>query len=718
MDNTEKLNALVGKTLDNRYKILEVVGVGGMAVVLKAEDTVMNRVVAIKVLNDEYNGDENAIRRFINESKAVAMLSHPNIVNIFDVAFGSNMKYIVMEYIDGITLNEYMQKKGKLTWKDAVHFADQILLALEHAHEKGIVHRDVKPQNIMLLKSGTVKVADFGIAKLPNIEPSKSVQEKAIGTVYYMSPEQACGQATDTATDIYSLGVMLYEMTTGQLPFDGETTTEIASKQVNELPAEPRSIEITIPRGLEQIILKAMEKDPKNRYDSAHTMRRMLQILRNNPSIVFADGNNRSSTASSYASDIASGHDTGTRQFDVVTPGDKIPISNIPVNANEKPVNQDKTIQQSPIVKQKKQASGGVNKSAHTSSQIKAVPKKRAEKSFKGKNTMFPIIFGVALAFLAVLAASGAVLLSSIFENSIGVGTVYEIPSYIGMEYNQELRDKIVADDLILRNVKYEYNLDSDKDYVVSQEPVPDSKRKTQDIVLVVSLGSQTIVMQDFTMCMYTKAEVYLNNMGLDPVIRRVYDPSVMENYIIRTEPAEGETLKVGDKVTLYVSSGDDTEFVPMPGLVGKTEEEAKRILTENSITKVKVITQGSARPTGEVLEQDVAEGVNIPKDTAEITLTVSEYDSALDPNVPPADLPVSGKVDLPADGTSADGKVSADGEASVENTTTSDVIDEQQQPEEENTQTPENQTANQVDADVQQSASELSPEQNTADGE
>ncbi len=627
-EHNEKYAAFVGKTLDKRYKILEVVGVGGMAVVLKAEDTVMNRIVAIKMLNDECNSDESAVRRFVNESKAVAMLSHPNIVNIYDVAFGSDMKYIVMEYIDGITLNDYMQKKGKLPWRDAVHFADQILLALEHAHEKGIVHRDVKPQNIMLLRNGAVKVADFGIATLPNIE-TKSVQDKAIGTVYYMSPEQACGQPTDIATDIYSLGVMLYEMTTGELPFDGKTTLDIATKQVNELPKEPRSIEITIPRGLEQIILKAMEKKPEERYANAHTMRRALQILKNNPSIVFAEKNGPHAAPDDNAG--GSSHDSNARYGDTITAGDKIPVRNTPVNANEKPVDGKKTSD-----KQKKDTAAENNKKPHVKPKI------------KGKSSMFPIILGVALAFLVVLVIGGAVLAASIFENSSGVGTVYEIPDYIGQEYNDLLREKIIADGLVLKDVKYQYDLDSTKTYVVDQNPSPFSTRKTRDLTLTVSLGSQTVVMPDLTMCMYTKAEVYLSNMGLKPVVKRVHDVSIMENYIIRTEPSQGETVKMGDTVTLYVSMGSEIEFVPMPNLVGKTEEEAKRLLTENSITKVEVITVKSARPSGEVLEQDVAEGTSVPKETAEIVLTVSEYDSALDPNVPPVDLPVSSEVELP----------------------------------------------------------------------
>ena len=653
MENNEKYNAFIGKTLDNRYKVLDVVGVGGMAVVLKAQDNVMNRTVAIKVLNDEYNKDEAAVQRFVNESKAVAMLSHPNIVNIFDVAFGSDMKYIVMEYIDGKSLDEYMRAKGKLTWKDAVYITDQILLALEHAHEKGIVHRDVKPQNIIILRNGSVKVADFGIATLPNIE-TVPAQNKAIGTVYYMSPEQACGQATDFATDLYSLGVMMYEMTTGELPFDGETTNEIASKQVSEIPRDPRSIEITIPRGLEQIILRAMEKNPKDRYNSAHNMRRMIQILRNNPSIVFADGTGRNNRNTNRPVDSRTSGEASGRT------GTKIPVSNIPVNNNEKPRTSDtrhvdavkkKTENVKKVTpKPEKVNVKTVNKNtSKTVTPDKTKPRTTANKG--GKNTMFPIILGVALAFLTVLTIGGAVLLSSIFENSTGVGTIYEIPNYIGMEYGDALKEKIVADNLVLKDVKYEYDLDSTKDYVVAQSPAPDSKRKTRDLVLTVSLGSQTVVMSDLTMNMYTKAEVYLNNMGLKPVIKRVHDASVMENYIIKTEPAAGETVKIGDQIILYVSMGDGVEFIPMPEVVGLAKEEAARILTENSITRVKFITKLSERPDGEILEQSIEQGTSVPKETVEVELVVSQYDASLDPNVPPTDLPVSGTVDPTEEG-------------------------------------------------------------------
>ena len=608
MSNTEKYDALVGKVLDNRYKILEKVGEGGMSVVLKAEDIAMSRTVAIKVLNDESSSDENAVRRFVNESKAVAMLSHPNIMNIYDVAFEGKMKYIVMEYIDGISLNDYLVKKRKLPWRDAVHFADQILMALEHAHEKGIVHRDVKPQNIMLLRDGTVKVADFGIAKLPNIE-TKSVQDKAIGTVYYMSPEQACGQSTGFASDIYSLGIVLYEMTTGCLPFDGDTALDIATKQVNEMPKEPRSIEITIPRGLEQIILKAMEKKPGDRYESVHKMRRAIQILRNNPSIVFAERSNRRPETQTGSDNRESGDNSENK-------GGKIPVIITPVNAGEEK-------------KTKKRKTEEIKKS-------------EKKKKPASKSGMFPIILGVALAFITVSVIGVSILAMSIFESSDGVGKVYEIPEYVGMEYNAELRERIVADELILRDVKYEFAEDGNKDYVIAQNPVAGSTRKSRDLILTVSLGSETLITPDFTVKLYTNAEVSLRNMGLVPVIERVPDLSVMENYVIRTEPARGEIIKKGDKIVLYVSDGDGIEFGSMPDVVGMEQTEAQRVLTENGVVKVKILTAKSGRPDGEVIEQDVAKDTEIPKGNTEVTLVVSEYDRALDPDAAPADLPVS----------------------------------------------------------------------------
>lgn len=278
-----KYSEYVGRLFDRRYKIEEVIGSGGMAVVFRAFDTLMSRTVAVKMLREEFADDEAAVRRFINESKAVAMLSHQNIVNIFDVSVRDNLKFIVMEYIEGITLKSYMSEHGRLSFSEICNFTEQILAALDHAHSRGVVHRDIKPQNIMILDDGSIKVTDFGIAKLPSAQ-TVTETDKAIGTVYYISPEQASGRKVDARSDIYSLGALLYELATGTLPFDSENTVSIALMQINNAPKKPRDLKHDIPVGLETLILTAMEKNPADRFDSAARMLHYLQKIKKHPS--------------------------------------------------------------------------------------------------------------------------------------------------------------------------------------------------------------------------------------------------------------------------------------------------------------------------------------------------------------------------------------------------------------------------------------------------
>lgn len=280
------MDKYVGKRLDGRYEIQEIIGVGGMAVVYKAYDNQENRIVAIKILKEEFVSNEEFLRRFKNESKAIAMLSHPNIVRVFDVSFGDLIQYIIMEYIEGITLKEYIERQGSLRWKDAVHFTLQILKALQHAHDKGIIHRDVKPQNIMVLSDGTIKVTDFGIARLARSE-QRTITDKAIGSVHYISPEQARGERTDERADIYSVGVMLYEMLTGKLPFQAESAVSVAIMQLQREPQLPTEINGSIPLGLEQITMHAMQKNPERRYQSAAEMLYDLSQFRKDPSLTF-----------------------------------------------------------------------------------------------------------------------------------------------------------------------------------------------------------------------------------------------------------------------------------------------------------------------------------------------------------------------------------------------------------------------------------------------
>ena len=274
MDNTS-YDKLINRIIDKRYKIETVVGVGGMAYVLRAKDLTTGRDVAIKILSDEFKDDERAVKRFINESKTVSMLDHENIVKILDVVITDDLKYIVMEFIDGITLKDYIDRIGTLSWKEAVYYIKQVLRALSHAHEKQVIHRDIKPQNIMLLSDGTVKVTDFGIAKHPKAE-AITMTDKAIGTVNYISPEQASGAPVDASTDIYSPGIRLYEMVTGRLPFIADSPVAVAMMQVSNEPVLPRELNPQIPVGLEQIILKAMQKNPDDRFASAAAMLKAL----------------------------------------------------------------------------------------------------------------------------------------------------------------------------------------------------------------------------------------------------------------------------------------------------------------------------------------------------------------------------------------------------------------------------------------------------------
>lgn len=280
------MSKYIGKRLDGRYEIEELIGIGGMADVYKAHDIVEEKTVAVKILKDEYLSNEDFKRRFRNESKAIAVLSHPNIVKIYDVSFGDRIQFIVMEYVNGITLKEYIEQQKMVTWKEAVHFTVQILRALQHAHDNGIVHRDVKPQNVMLMQDGSVKVMDFGIARFAR-DNGRTISEKAIGSVHYISPEQAKGEVTDERTDIYSVGVMMFEMLTGKLPFDGDTPVTVALKQMQTEPETPRSLNPDIPVGLEEIIIRAMKKDPDLRYQTAAEMLRDIDEFKRNPETVF-----------------------------------------------------------------------------------------------------------------------------------------------------------------------------------------------------------------------------------------------------------------------------------------------------------------------------------------------------------------------------------------------------------------------------------------------
>ena len=556
MDSFEKY---VGQVFDKRYRIIKVIGIGGMAVVFEAADLLMRRNVAVKMLKDDINNDVQAVKRFINESKAVAMLSHPNIVNIYDVSVKDNLKYIVMELVEGITLKNYILKKGVLGFHEMINITEQILLALDHAHQKGIVHRDIKPQNIMMLKNGVIKVADFGIAKLPNAE-TVTMTDKAIGTVFYISPEQASGKQIDRRSDIYSLGVTMYEMATGKLPFVADSPVTVAIMQVKNRPRPPREINPQLPIGLEQIIMGAMEKNPDNRFQSAAQMLRHVGQVKNNPRTVFK-----------------------MPKTDTSSDGGSTGQQNMPSNVK------------------------------------KLTPPSRASRS------MFPVIAGVASAFLIVCCISAVVVLNRLFavtatDNSKQI----VVPEYVGLIYSEEFEASLEAQHYIVE-VEYSYDAKYDRNVIIAQDPLPKAQRKVNPekgqycvLTLTVCWGAETCELPDLAYDDARDAMIDLRtNYGLIPVEVKEQHEYISEGYVIRTDPAPGTTLKVGDTVTLYVSSGQEIEYVEMPDFYKCDEGAVMKMLEWNKLELGNVTREYNDEVNvGCVISQSRAYGAKTPAGT------------------------------------------------------------------------------------------------------
>ncbi len=598
-----KYEGFVGKVLDGRYKILELVGMGGMACVLKAQDLVMNRIVAIKILNDEYNGNEQAEARFIDESKAVAMLSNKNIVSVYDVAIYPDIKYIVMEYLDGITLREYLDNKGAISWKEACIYILQILRALEHAHSKGIIHRDIKPQNVILMKNGDIKVTDFGIAKLPN-SVSERIDEKAVGTVYYISPEQACGKETDYYSDIYSVGIMFYECVTGTLPFTAETPMEIAMMQVNDDPVHPRDIVLDIPVGVSQIILKAMEKSPSERFQSAHTMVKAIEWVLRYPDVIFA------MTPSAAEETVGK---SSVVSIDMISTSEIEPYDDDEIadtlGAKKPPV--------------KKGTSSGKSAKAQSG---KAKKKKR-----KTSRSMFPIIAGVAIAFFVVAVMLGIFILRDVFTsfNAGGDDIEAEYPNIVGSLYSDELKNdlrngkygaKFVVDEVI-----FESRDDMENNLIISTEPQaghlskPGEDGKLHFSSITVN-QSQKVILPLLEGYPRTTVETMLKKLQLkyDFVeTSEAENPYYQNGQVIGTEPVNGTELKVGDTVTVLIyAKPESLNTAKMPDLTGMTEAEAKKFAETYARYKVQFEYVEIIGGNNRVSSQSVPAGTVSPKDT------------------------------------------------------------------------------------------------------
>ena len=560
------MDKYIGRRLDGRYEVRELIGVGGMAYVYLAYDVIEQHEVAVKILKEEYLTNEEFTRRFKNESKAIAILSHPNIVKVQDVSFTGSVKYIVMEYIDGITLKEYIEQQ-RVTWQEAVYFIQQILRALQHAHDKGIVHRDIKPQNIMLLADGTIKVTDFGIARFSRTNVRTDHTNKAIGSVHYISPEQASGGLTDEKADIYSVGVMLYEMLTGSLPFEADNAVSVAIMQMQSQAKKPTEINPDIPEGLEEITIKAMQKNPEKRYQSAAEMLQDIQEFKQNPSVRFAY---------TYLTD-----ESPTRYMDAIT------------SIKGKPHPETSAVK----------TTGEKEKFLFSQSFWLAVA--------AGGILLLLVIFGV-------LAFTNGWLFGSNNKDTIVVA------NFVGKKYDDLSADNFK--DFADVSLEYEYNDNYEKGFVAAQDPAANKhvKAKTKVLKLTISKGSQEIVLPPIN---GTQPEAQITSklkaLLLEPQTIESPSDEVAVGNVIKIVPAESPVVK-GTVVYVYVSTGiKEPDPVALDNVIGSQKEDAVKRLTEQGFKPSVSKEINSEKPAGTVVDQSPAAGEML-KPGAAVQLVVS----------------------------------------------------------------------------------------------
>ena len=574
----------VGKRLDGRYEIREIVGVGGMAVVYKAYDNIDDRMVSIKVLKDEFLANEEFRRRFKNESKAIAVLSHPNIVKVYDVSLGDKLQYIVMEYVEGITLKEYIEQQGVIPWKEAVHFTTQILRALQHAHDKGIVHRDIKPQNIMLLENGTIKVTDFGIARFSRGE-TRTMTEAAIGSVHYISPEQARGEMTDDKADIYSVGVVLYEMITGRLPFESDSAVSVAIMQVQNEATPPREINPQIPVGLEQITLHAMEKSTANRYQSAAEMLLDLDELKRNPSI----------------------------KFDYTYFVDKEPTKFI----NRESVTGGIYGAGAPNV-------GG----GSSSSSVNPVIPDRNEN--RSGNVRRNIGIGVGIGLVAAIVA--VLVFLRLFSDVLG-GSDLTVPNFVGKIYAEEIDGNERYEDFDF-DITYVSSTTASEGEIIKQDPVSGTKvRKGQVIKLeVVSKGTVAEIPKIYGKTLIEASELLqtegFTNLKAETEFSNTAEPGT----VLRSDPAQGTEADTSETILLIIATDERNEKTTVPDVLGMNyyndKSSVEQFFTKAGLKVGSVTEKDSSEEKGTIIEQSVRSGMKANKGTA-IDLTVSSGSGA-----------------------------------------------------------------------------------------
>ena len=598
MENNDRY---IGKLLDNRYEILERIGVGGMAVVYKALCHRLNRYVAVKILKDDYAVDEDFRRRFHTEAQAVAMLSHPNIVTVYDVSRTQDVDYIVMELIEGMTLKQYMQKRGQLTWKEALHFSMQISKALVHAHSRGIIHRDIKPHNIMILKDGSVRVADFGIAHLGSTP--NTLTQQTLGSVHYISPEQAKGSIVDARTDIYSLGVVMYEMLTGRLPFEGENAVSIAIQHISSVPLMPREINPDIPVGMETITMKAMNPNLEQRYQSAERLHDDLEAFRKNPDAVFGE-------AEPPASD-----DRGAAEPVKPTRGKK----------NKGAASDGKN---------------GANAAGVPPISRRGELTKEEYRVNSHRARTVSILSGMFLVILFILGVF-LYLWHYWFDDMFTEPETMSVPSFTGVKLEDILANPAYTDYFNIIPA-YEGSDTVQAGFVISQSPAANrtvikSDHKA-DIKLTVSIGTDIVIMPNLVNEDYREAIIELKNRKLEHQESFVKSDDVTEGYVISSIPAAGTELKAGDTVFLEISTGPEIKYADMPELVGDSLENARAKIEALNLTVGTVTEVTGDEPAGTVVFQSRSPGDKVQEHTR-INLNVSKG-PALPEELPPEELP------------------------------------------------------------------------------
>jgi len=580
------MDQYIGKLLDNRYELLELIGIGGMARVYKARCHRLNRLVAVKILREDMAQDAEFRRRFHDESQAVAMLSHPNIVAVYDVSRSSELEYIVMELIDGITLKQYIRKKGnKLNWREALHFTTQIVKALGHAHSRGIIHRDIKPHNVMVLRDGSVKVADFGIARVLSAGHSTLTQE-ALGSVHYISPEQARGSSIDARSDLYAAGVVLYEMITGRLPFEGDTAVSVAIQHINSIPLSPRDIDPEIPEALEKITMKAMASNRDNRYASADEMLADLEEFRKNPSINFE------------------------YEMWTVTPGEI------------QGADDEKT--------QIHMATGGTqNRERSRTEHKRERPRQILDEDEEDRDPKGGGLTGILLAVVAVLGFVGVVALflyKTFFAGILAPAPTYQIPDLVGEVYEEVQMDEAYKD----FEIKVGSTVANDEfaaGQIIRQDPVGGSTvgEAGRNITVVVSSGPEQIVMIDLYNMEYREAYLEVERLGLRALTPEYeHNDVVAYNHVISYTPLKDVVLSPGDTVKMVVSLGPEALKVDMPKLVGLTQQQAESKLTFQHLEIGDVRSEyHPSVPKGEVIDQYPTEGTQVSEGT-KVNLQIS----------------------------------------------------------------------------------------------